>query len=164
MKALPSVLVLAGALALQALPMTSHAQLLDSLKGALGNRNATSGTASTESSSSSSGGLGALGGLGDQLSLPSLGSASTGNVAGVLQFCVKNNYLGANGVTSLKDKLLGKLGGQKQVEQDPGYADGVKGILGGGANGGSKFDLTTMRKQITDKACDKVLEYGKSML
>jgi hypothetical protein len=156
MKALPSLLVLAGALTL---PMASHAQLLDSIKGALGNRNATSG--STQSSGASS--SGALGGLGDQLPLPGLGSASTGNIAGVLEFCMKNNYLGAGGVGGIKDKLLGKLGGQKQASADPGYQDGLKGIVGGGNNGG-KFDLNSVRQQVTDKACDKVLEYGKSML
>lgn len=150
--------VLAGALTLQMLPMASHAQLMDSIKGALGNRNATSG-ASPSSSSSSGGGLG---GLGDQLSLPALGSASTGNVAGVLEFCMKNNYLGANGVSGIKDKLLGKLGGQKQAAADPSYSDGLKGIVGGGSGG--KLDLSSMRKQVTEKACDKVLEYGKSML
>lgn len=160
MKALPALLVLAGALTLQSLPMTSHAQLLDALKGALGNHNATSGSASA-ASSQSSGGLGALSGLGDQLSLPAMGSASAGNVAGVLTFCMKNNYLGSNGVAGIKDKLLGKLGGQKQAVVDPGYADGVKGIIGGGNN---KLDLSNMRQQVTDKACEKVLEYGKSML
>jgi hypothetical protein len=161
MKVRTSFLVLAGALALQSLPMTSHAQLLDTLKGALGNRNATSGASSSSSSSSSSGGLGSLG---DQLPLPGLGSASTGNVAGILEFCMKNNYLGSNGVAGIKDKLLGKLGGQQQAAADPGYADGVKGILGGSGGGGGKFDLSNVRKQVTEKACDKVLEYGKSML
>ena len=161
MKALPSLLVLAGALTLQSLPIASHAQLLDTLKGAIGNRNATSGTSPSNSSSSSSGGLGDIG---DQLPLPGLKSASTGNVAGILEFCMKNNYLGTDGVAGIKDKLLGKLGGQKQAAADPGYADGVKGIIGGSGGGGGKFDLSNVRKQVTDKACDKVLEYGKSML
>lgn len=160
MKALPSLLVLAGALTLQVLPTASHAQLLDALKGALGNHNATSGSAPA-APSQSAGGLGALSGLGDQFSLPAMGSASAGNVAGVLTFCMKNNYLGNNGVAGIKDKLLGKLGGQKEAVVDPGYADGVKGIIGGGNN---KLDLSNMRQQITDKACEKVLEYGKSML
>lgn len=162
MKAFPSVLLLAGALALPALPTAAHAQLMDSIKGAVGNRNATSGASPSSGTGASSG---ALGGLGDQLSLPGLSSASTGNVAGVLEFCMKNNYLGSNGVAGIKDKLLGKLGGQKQAAADPGYKDGLKGIIGGGnSGGGSRFDLTSMRKQVTDKACDKVLEYGKSML
>lgn len=163
MKALPALLVLAGALTLQLLPMASHAQLLDALKGALGNHNATSGSApaAPPQSSGGLGGLGALSGLGDQFSLPAMGSASAGNVAGVLTFCMKNNYLGSNGVAGIKDKLLGKLGGQKEAVVDPGYADGVKGIIGGGNN---KLDLSSMRQQITDKACEKVLEYGKSML
>ncbi|MGT2431125.1 DUF2501 domain-containing protein [Cupriavidus basilensis] len=33
-------------------------------------------------------------------------------MAGVLEFCIKNNYLGgATDAASVKDKLLGKLGG-----------------------------------------------------
>ncbi len=53
--------------------------------------------------------LGKLGGL-----LGGGGSMSSGsmsNVAGLLQYCVKNNYLGGDsGATGIKDQLLGKLG------------------------------------------------------
>jgi hypothetical protein len=44
----------------------------------------------------SSGGLGSLGGVGSALSGQSLTSGSTSNVAGVLEFCIKNNYLNGN--------------------------------------------------------------------
>ena len=47
---------------------------------------------------------GALGG-GD---MSSLASGSAGNAAGVIEFCVKNNYLGGDAASSMKDKLMGK--------------------------------------------------------
>lgn len=41
----------------------------------------------------------------------SMSSGSMSNVAGLLQYCVKNNYLGGDsGATGIKDQLLGKLG------------------------------------------------------
>ena len=42
----------------------------------------------------------------------SMTSGSMGNVAGLLEYCVKNNYLGGNsGASGIKDQLMGKLGG-----------------------------------------------------
>src|SRR5689334_24981571 len=84
------VAILAGA-QLSAGP--AWAQLMDQLKGAVGG-------------SSSSGGLGGLAG-----GLPSVAQASPGNTAGVLQYCVRNNYLSGNATSSLKDSLLGKVNG-----------------------------------------------------
>ncbi|TBR39699.1 MULTISPECIES: DUF2501 domain-containing protein [Dyella] len=41
----------------------------------------------------------------------SMTSGSMGNVAGLLQYCVKNNFLGGDsGAAGVKDQLLGKLG------------------------------------------------------
>jgi len=49
---------------------------------------------------------GLLGGGGSSMS-----SGSMGNVAGLLQYCVKNNYLGGDsGASGIKDQLMGKLG------------------------------------------------------
>jgi len=49
---------------------------------------------------------GLLGGGGGSMS-----SGSMGNVAGLLQYCVKNNYLGGDsGASGIKDQLMGKLG------------------------------------------------------
>ncbi|OVZ57188.1 hypothetical protein CDO44_18980 [Pigmentiphaga sp. NML080357] len=129
----------------------AQAQLLDSVKGALGG------------GQQSGGGEGSLlGGLGGA-SLPSLGSVGTGNIAGVLGYCAKNNYLGG-GAASVKDKLLGKLGGERQASADPGYQEGLSGILGG--NSGKKVELGGggLKQQITEKVCDQVLEYGQSLL
>jgi hypothetical protein len=82
-------------------PAAARAQLGDLIKGA------TQGN-----SQGATGGLGSIGSPGGVPSLGSLTSGSTGNVAGVLEFCMKNNYLGgATDAASVKDKLLGKLGG-----------------------------------------------------
>lgn len=116
--------VTALALAL-ALTSTAASAQLDSLKGLMG------------------GGKGA-----------SLTSGSASNVAGLLQYCVKNNYLGGDsGASGIKDQLLGGLsgdhkaansdtgggtsallkglGGKTTAEptQDKGYLDGANGIL-----------------------------------
>src|SRR5438094_6204151 len=49
-----------------------------------------------------------------------LTAGSMGNVAGLLQYCIGNNYLGGQGATSLRDQLVGKLPGGSQT-QDSGY-------------------------------------------
>src|SRR5262245_22751625 len=42
----------------------------------------------------------------------SMTSGSMGNVAGLLEYCVKNNYLGGNsGASGIQSQLMGKLGG-----------------------------------------------------
>jgi hypothetical protein len=58
-----------------------------------------------------------------------IGSSTVGNAAGVLQYCVKNNYLGGD-AASVKDKLMAKITGQKP--QETGFASGAKGLLKGG--------------------------------
>ncbi|MFM0055395.1 DUF2501 domain-containing protein [Paraburkholderia phytofirmans] len=127
---------------------TAHAQL-----GNLLNQNGNGAAA---------GGLGSLGGLGSGLSLQSLTSGSTGNVAGVLEFCIKNNYLGG-GASSVKDGLMSKLPGGSS-SSDSGYTDGAKGILNSGD--GKQVDLSGggLKEQITKQVCDKILAQGKSLL
>ncbi|RDI99008.1 DUF2501 domain-containing protein [Dyella solisilvae] len=42
----------------------------------------------------------------------SMTSGSMGNVAGLLEYCMKNNFLGGDsGASGIKDQLMGKLGG-----------------------------------------------------
>ncbi|MFM0323606.1 YjjA family protein [Caballeronia glebae] len=110
---------------------------------------------------SSSGGLGNLSGLTSGLSLDSLSSGSTSNVAGVLEYCVKNNYLGGS-ATSVKDGLMSKLGGS--ATSDSGYTNGAKGILDSG--NGKQVDLSGsgLKEQVTKQVCDKILAQGKSLL
>lgn len=109
------------------------------------------------SSSSSLGGLGVLG-------MPSIGSGTASNAAGVLQYCIKNNYLSAASAGGVKDKLMGKLGlgGEAQATQDQGYQQGLTGMLQG-TNGGS-FDMGKVQDNLKEKACDYVLKNASSLL
>lgn len=137
-----SLLVLSG---------IANAQLGDMLKSSpLGG----GGTGATQ------GAAGALGGLG--LSPSSLTSGTAGNAAGVIEFCMKNNYLNADAATSaVKDKLLGSVSGGTR---DSGYTDGSRGILS--TSGGNKLDLSSsgLKAEVTRQVCDKILAQGKSML
>ncbi|SDC97271.1 Protein of unknown function [Cupriavidus sp. YR651] len=110
------------------------------------------------SGQSATGALGSLGGL----SMSSLSSGSAGNAAGVIEYCVKNNYLNADAATSaVKDKLLGSVSGGTK---DSGYSDGSRGILS--TSSGSKMDLSSsgLKAEVTKQVCDKILAQGKSML
>lgn len=113
-------------------------------------------------STGSSSGLGNLGAAGSALSGQSITGSSAGNVAGVLNFCIKNNFLGGKDASSVKDKLMGKLGGAP--ESDKGYKDGAKGLLKG--SDGKQLDLSGggMKAEITKQVCDTVLSQGKSLL
>jgi len=109
------------------------------------------------------GGLGNLGGLGGALGSQSVTSSSTGNVAGLLQYCIQNNYLSANSAGSVKDSLLGKLPGGSNTS-DSGFQQGSSGILTTG--NGSKLDLGGggLKAEATRQVCDKILNQAKSML
>ena len=109
-----------------------------------------------------------------------LTSGSAGNAAGILQYCMTNNYLGGDsGAAGIKDKLLGSLGGTSATPaaaptQDRGYLDGAKGILtssngksmnlGGAAAGSDTSGTGDIKAQLTRKVCDAVLKQGKGML
>ena len=110
-----------------------------------------------------SGGLGDAAGLTGALSGQSVTSGSLGNVAGLLEFCIKNKYLGGNKAASVKDSLMRKLPGGSS-SSDSGYSSGTKGILS--SSDGSQFDLSAgdIKKQVTKQICDMVLDQGKSML
>lgn len=109
------------------------------------------------------GGLGNLGGMGGALSLESLTSSSTGNVAGVLEFCIKNNYLSGNSASSVKNSLMNKLPGGSS-SSDKSYGDGTNGILH--SSNGKALDLSGggLKEQVTKQICDKILAQGKSLL
>jgi hypothetical protein len=135
------------------LPISAaHAQLGNLLKGG------------GSSDGSSSGGLSSLGSMGSALTGQSMTSGSTSNVAGVLQFCIKNNYLSGNGASSVKDSLMSKLGGTSAASSDSGYTDGAKGLLKSGD--GKQLDLSGggLKQQVTKQVCDKILSQGKSLV
>lgn len=105
-------------------------------------------------------------------------SGSAGNMAGIIQYCIKNNYLGGGTAASIKDKLMGKLGGEEAASQDEGYQAGIGGVLLGkdgqrsqlGGQGNSLTGLANNKsvKNMKDKAvrkgCEMVLDQGKSLL
>jgi hypothetical protein len=137
------VLALAGVVA--AAP-PAGAQLLDQLKGVVG------------------GGQGGSGGLPG--GLPSVGSASSGNTAGVLQYCVKNNYLSAGSASPVQSALMSKVRGQGTG--DPGYRAGSDGLLETGNGQSYSLGNSTvsggLKEQATHKVCDMVLQHAKSLL
>lgn len=93
-----------------------------------------------------------------------LASGSMGNVAGLLQYCIGNNYVSEDGATTVKDQLMGKLPGGEHTK-DPGYSDGVKGLLHG--SNGNLMDLSKgggLTADVTKKACDTILAQAKSFL
>ena len=113
--------------------------------------------------STGSGGLGNLGGMGGALSGESLTSSSTGNVAGVLEYCIKNNYLSGSSASSVKNSLMSKLPEGKS-SSDKNYSDGSRGILN--SSNGKSLDLSGggLKEQVTKQICDKILAQGKSLL
>jgi hypothetical protein len=104
------------------------------------------------------GGLsGGAGGLAGQM-LPSLSSASTGNVAGILSYCVQNNDLQGSAATTTLDALTHKNG----VTSSSAYTAGQQGQLETGS--GHSFSLSGVTQQVKTKVCGMALEHAKSLL
>lgn len=129
----------------------------------------TTGSAATEGGSSALGGLlsnsgGASSGALSALGLGGLtGSGTASNAAGVITYCMKNNYLNADKAAQVKDQLLGKLGlGQKEEPKDSGYQSGLGGLIQG--SNGQTFSLDKIKSDLKEKACDFVLNNAKSLL
>ncbi|WP_432726272.1 DUF2501 domain-containing protein [Variovorax sp. W6] len=147
------------ALALLAAGASAQANnLLDQLKEKAGE----AATANSQGGAgSNSAGGSALGNLGSSLGfkMPAIGTSTMGNAAGVLQYCVKNNYLGGD-AASVKDKLLAKITGQKK--QETGFASGAKGLLQGGD--GKSLNFKGLSSKVKEKACDYVLKNATSLI
>lgn len=152
-------LMLAFAFSSTLLASTASANsLLDSVKSA-----ADQYSKSGDSSSSLSSLTGLLDG-GDK----ALSASTMTNAAGILQYCVQNNVLSANGTTAIKDQLMSKLGitsTENAKSQD--YQEGLGGLLKTGE--GKSLNLNDLgSQQITEKiktkACDLVLKQGQSFL
>jgi hypothetical protein len=144
------VAVALGIVAFSHLPAGfAHAQFMDRLKDAAGS-----------AEGGSSGVLGGLGGAG----MPAVGQATPGNTAGVLQYCIKNKFVGGGGAASVKDSLMSKVTGGGQGTNDSGYKAGSSGLLQTG--NGQNFSLggDGLKAQITQKVCDQVLQHAKSLL
>lgn len=75
-----------------------------------------------------------LGKLGSMIPGGSMTSGSMGNVAGLIEYCMKNNFLGGNsGASGIKDQLLGKLGTGSTSKSSSGSSttDMMNSMLGG---------------------------------
>ncbi|WP_294260354.1 DUF2501 domain-containing protein [uncultured Comamonas sp.] len=147
---------------LAAASFSAHASGLgDALRGQLGG-------GAAESSSSAPGLGGMLGGSGGSSALSALGlgnlsSGTASNAAGVLTYCMKNNYLNADKAAQVKNQLLGKLGlGQKEEPKDQGYQNGLMGMVTGAD--GKSFSLDKVKSNLKEKACDLVLDHAKSLI
>lgn len=90
--------------------------------------------------------------------LPSLSSASTGNVAGVLSYCVQNNIVQGSSATN----TLSALTGQSGVTSSSGYTEGTQGDIQSG--NGNSFSLGGLSDQLKTKACNMVLQHAQSLL
>ncbi|WP_428536252.1 DUF2501 domain-containing protein [Rhodopila sp.] len=139
------VIALAVLLVPQA-PASAH--LLDKLKGAVGG------------SGQDSGGAGGIGGG----AMPSVGQVSPSNTAGVLQYCVKNNYVSGGNAASVKDSLMSKVTGSGSPTSDSGYQAGNKGVLDTGNGQNYSLGGGGIKGQITQKVCDQILQHAKSLL
>ena len=104
--------------------------------------------------------LGTLKSQAGNFSMPQMDSSTMGNAAGVLQYCVKNNYLAGGDANAVKDKLMGAVTGQQP--QQAGYDTGTKGLLQG--TDGQSFDLKNVSGKLKTKACDYVLKNAKSLV
>ncbi|MET3375828.1 hypothetical protein ABIC89_004902 [Variovorax boronicumulans] len=128
--------------------------LLDQLKEQAGAAVNSQGSGNSGAGGSALSGL-SLGGF----KMPAIGSSTIGSAAGVLEYCVKNNYLGGD-AASVKDKLLAKITGQKKQEND--FASGAKGLLKGGD--GKSLNLKGLSSKVKEKACDYVLKNATSLI
>ena len=148
--------------------VSAHASGLgDALRGQLGG-----GGAAETSSTSGLGGLlggGTGGATGGSSALSALGlggltgSGTASNAAGVITYCMKNNYLNADKAAQVKNQLLGKLGlGQKEQPKDQGYKDGLMGMIKG--DNGQSFSMDKIKSNLREKACDFVLDNAKSLI
>ncbi|MFT2792294.1 DUF2501 domain-containing protein [Serratia sp. T13T92] len=153
------------ALSLTTVMATGSAQaagLMDSLSSAATELSKSGGSTSNGGMSLSS--LSGLLNGGDN----ALSSSSMTNAAGILQYCVQNNVLSANGTEAVKDQLLNKLGITSTANANSeDYQQGLGGLLNTGK--GNTLDLNSLgTSQITEKvkqkACDLVLKQGMSFI
>ena len=141
-----------------ALGVAQASGLGDAVKGQLGGSGSGSSAATSGLAGALGGGASALPSLGG---LTSAGTAS--NAAGVITYCMKNNYLNADKAAQVKDQLFGKMGlGKKEEPKDEGYMSGLSGMIKG--SDGKTFSLDSIKGKAKEKACDFVLDNAKSLL
>lgn len=128
-----------------------HAQFLDQLKGAVSNGISNGSGRLTDTSSTRT-----------PVAVPSLSQSGPGNTAGVLHYCIRNNYLGSGNAGSVETSLLNRV---PRRNTDPLYEDGARGLLTTGS--GQSFDMATpdsIKQGVTGKVCDLAVTHGKALL
>ena len=99
-----------------------------------------------------------------------LTSTSANNVAGVLQYCVKNNVFSKASTENVKDQLLNKLGIETAAgAESQDYQQGLGGLLKTGKDQSVDLNnlgsgLTQVKEKVKTKACDVVLKQAKSFI
>jgi hypothetical protein len=95
--------------------------------------------------------------------LPSVSQADPANIAGLLQYCVQNDYLSSGVAGPSESGLLAKVPG---AQQNSDYSAGSSGLLQTG--NGKSFNLGSLtgdvKSQVSHKVCDMVLQHAKSLL
>jgi hypothetical protein len=151
-----AVLGLVGVALCIASPASNAEGLGDALKGRI------DGYSDKPSTSMQSSGIGGNS-LTELFALGMSSSGTAGNAAGVITYCMKNNYLNADKAAEVKGQLLGKLGlGPKEEPKDEDYASGLSGMIQG--SNGKSFNLENVKGKMKEKACDFVLDHAKSLL
>jgi hypothetical protein len=119
----------------------ANAQLLDQLKSSFG----------------SGQGMNPLAGG----SLPAVNRASPSNIAGVLQYCMQNQYIAGGSATAIKDALMSRVIGAGPANSQ--FNAGTNGMLVGGG-GSLSLDGGGTKEQMTKKVCELVLQHARSLL
>ncbi len=89
--------------------------------------------------------------------MPSIDNASTGNVAGLLYYCVNKKY--TYGTTT---RSVGRaLAKRQDVKNDQGYSLGGQGLLQNGTS--TPFDISTLDKSRRVKLCSDLTKKGQTM-
>lgn len=90
--------------------------------------------------------------------LPSIDHASTGNVAGLLSYCINKNY--TSGTTSRS--VARALAQRPDVKNDPHYSIGGQGLLQNGTT--TPFDVATLGQSERVKLCSDLTKKGQSLV
>lgn len=99
------------------------------------------------------------GALMSQLSSGSLNLGSPQNVAGVLGYCKKQGYAQST-AKNVKSRLMSKLGGQSETQDNDSYKQGLSGILQG--NKDQRFNLSNLKDRIGQKVCGGIAHKAMS--
>ncbi|ODT79825.1 MAG: hypothetical protein ABS69_06945 [Nitrosomonadales bacterium SCN 54-20] len=98
--------------------------------------------------------------------MSSITSGSAGNAAGIIEYCMKNNYLGGDNASSVRDQLMGKItgSGDQPAQNNPDYINGAQGIVSGSTGQNVNLSMAGMKASAVKKVCETILEQGQSML